>query len=97
MKSVREIYKTGKGPSSSHTMGPERACKVFMEQHPEADEFQVILYGSLAKTGKGHGTDQVIEKTLAPFPPARAKPSGVRASSCESPAARGLFENRPSP
>ena len=68
MKSLVELFKIGRGPSSSHTMGPERACKVFMEQHPEADEFQVILYGSLAKTGKGHGTDQVIEKTLAPFP-----------------------------
>ena len=64
MKSLTELYKIGRGPSSSHTMGPERACKAFMKQYPEANEFRVILYGSLAKTGKGHGTDQVIIKTF---------------------------------
>ena len=64
MKSIREIYKIGKGPSSSHTMGPERAAKLFMEQHPEADSFKVILYGSLSKTGVGHGTDRVLLDTL---------------------------------
>lgn len=68
MKSIREIYKIGKGPSSSHTMGPERAAKLFKTEHPEADRFQVILYGSLSKTGIGHGTDTVIRQTLAPFP-----------------------------
>ena len=64
MKSIREIYKIGKGPSSSHTMGPERAAKRFMERHPQADYFQVILYGSLAKTGVGHGTDRVLRDAL---------------------------------
>lgn len=68
MPSVKEIFKTGRGPSSSHTIGPERACTVFREKHPSADEFRAILYGSLARTGKGHGTDKVIEKTFAPFP-----------------------------
>ncbi len=68
MESLTELYKIGRGPSSSHTMGPERACKVFMAQHAEIDELRVILYGSLAKTGKGHGTDQVIRKTVAPLP-----------------------------
>ncbi len=68
MKSLTELFKIGRGPSSSHTMGPEYACKAFMKQHPEIDAIQVILYGSLAKTGKGHGTDQVIEKTVAPLP-----------------------------
>lgn len=68
MKSLVELFKIGRGPSSSHTMGPERACRTFAEQYPEADGFKVILYGSLAKTGKGHGTDRVIEKTLAPLP-----------------------------
>lgn len=68
MKSIREIYKIGKGPSSSHTMGPERASKLFKEQHPEADSFQVILYGSLSKTGVGHGTDRVVRQVLAPLP-----------------------------
>ncbi len=61
MKSIREIYKIGKGPSSSHTMGPERAAKLFRAQHPEADGFTVILYGSLSKTGVGHGTDRETE------------------------------------
>lgn len=68
MTSVREIYKIGRGPSSSHTIGPERACRVFREKHPEADAFRVVLYGSLARTGEGHGTGRVIEKTFAPLP-----------------------------
>ena len=68
MKSIREIYKIGKGPSSSHTMGPERAARLFREENPQADSFQVILYGSLCKTGVGHGTDRVLRETLAPLP-----------------------------
>ena len=63
MKSIRDIYKIGIGPSSSHTMGPERAAELFLAQHPQADRFQVVLYGSLSKTGVGHGTDRVL-KTL---------------------------------
>ena len=68
MKSIREIYKIGKGPSSSHTMGPERASKLFKAQHPEADAFIITLYGSLSKTGIGHGTDTVIREVLSPIP-----------------------------
>ena len=68
MKSIREIYKIGKGPSSSHTMGPERAAKLFKSENPQADVFQVILYGSLSKTGVGHGTDRVIREVLSPLP-----------------------------
>ncbi|MCD7755826.1 MAG: L-serine ammonia-lyase, iron-sulfur-dependent, subunit alpha [Firmicutes bacterium] len=68
MKSIREIYKVGKGPSSSHTMGPERAAKLFRARNPEADGFRVILYGSLSKTGVGHGTDRVLREVLAPCP-----------------------------
>lgn len=68
MKSIREIYKIGKGPSSSHTMGPERAAKLFRGENPQADAFRVILYGSLSKTGVGHGTDRVLRETLAPLP-----------------------------
>ncbi|MBQ4640993.1 MAG: L-serine ammonia-lyase, iron-sulfur-dependent, subunit alpha [Oscillospiraceae bacterium] len=68
MKSIREIYKVGKGPSSSHTMGPECAAQLFKDAHPEADGFRVILYGSLSKTGVGHGTDRVIRQVLAPLP-----------------------------
>ena len=68
MKSIREIYKIGKGPSSSHTMGPERAAKVFKGQYPQADAYQVTLYGSLSKTGVGHGTDRVVKEVLSPTP-----------------------------
>ena len=68
MKSIRDIYKVGKGPSSSHTMGPERAAKMFKAQNPDADAFRVILYGSLSKTGVGHGTDRVLREVLAPNP-----------------------------
>lgn len=68
MQTMRELYKIGRGPSSSHTIGPEKACKIFKEKNKDADSFKAILYGSLAKTGKGHGTDKVIKTTLAPFP-----------------------------
>lgn len=68
MKSIRDIYKIGKGPSSSHTMGPERAARLFRGEHPEATGFRVVLYGSLAKTGVGHGTDRVLREVLAPLP-----------------------------
>ena len=68
MKSIREIYKIGKGPSSSHTMGPERAAKLFKEKNPDADGFKVILYGSLSATGIGHGTDRVLREVLSPIP-----------------------------
>lgn len=67
MSSVKEIYKIGRGPSSSHTIGPEKACKIFKTKNSTADFFKVVLYGSLAKTGKGHGTDTVIKKTLYPI------------------------------
>ena len=67
MKSIKDIYKIGKGPSSSHTMGPERAAKLFRSQYPQADAFQVILYGSLIKTGVGHGTDTVLLEVLSPI------------------------------
>lgn len=66
MESLTELYKIGAGPSSSHTMGPEKACLIFKDRNRDADDFKVILYGSLSKTGKGHGTDVVIKKTLSP-------------------------------
>ncbi len=68
MKSIRELYKIGKGPSSSHTMGPERAAQIFRKAYPQADAFRVVLYGSLSKTGIGHGTDRVVRDVLAPLP-----------------------------
>ena len=67
MQSLRELYKIGRGPSSSHTMGPERACIEVKKRFPDADSFEVTLYGSLAMTGKGHLTDVVIVNTLAPL------------------------------
>lgn len=60
MESIRELYKIGKGPSSSHTIGPERAAKYFLKKYPDAEKYQVKLYGSLSKTGIGHGTDRVL-------------------------------------
>ncbi|MBR2022930.1 MAG: serine dehydratase, partial [Clostridia bacterium] len=66
MKSLKQLYRIGKGPSSSHTIGPERACKLFLDEHPQADAFRVTLYGSLAKTGVGHGTGEVIASVLHP-------------------------------
>lgn len=68
MQSLTELYKIGRGPSSSHTMGPEKACMLFKEKYDTADRFRVILYGSLAKTGVGHGTDRIVVETLAPIP-----------------------------
>lgn len=64
MKSIREIYNIGYGPSSSHTMGPSRAAGFFVERHPEVEKIRVTLYGSLALTGKGHGTDTAIMKVV---------------------------------
>ncbi len=60
MKSICSVYKTGHGPSSSHTVGPYNAAIRFRKRHPEADEFRVTLYGSLAFTGAGHGTGKAI-------------------------------------
>lgn len=64
MKSIKEIYRIGTGPSSSHTMGPRKAAENFLSRHPEAEAFEVDLYGSLAATGKGHMTDVAILDTL---------------------------------
>ncbi len=64
MKSIRDVFKIGKGPSSSHTMGPERAAKIFKKRNPDAVSFKVILYASLSKTGRGHGTDRVLYERL---------------------------------
>ena len=68
MNSIRELYKIGRGPSSSHTMGPERAARWFRKKYPTATRFTAVLYGSLAKTGKGHRTDYIIEETFSPLP-----------------------------
>ena len=69
MKSIRELYRIGTGPSSSHTMGPRNAARKFAALHPDASSFEVTLYGSLAATGKGHMTDTAILDTLNPVAP----------------------------
>ena len=69
MHSLRELYKIGKGPSSSHTMGPNNAARLFAERHADAARFEVTLYGSLAATGKGHMTDVAILEVLEPIGP----------------------------
>lgn len=71
MKSIKGIYKIGKGPSSSHTMGPQKAAKIFRDRHLDAKKFEVTLYGSLAATGKGHMTDVAIIEVLEPVAPVR--------------------------
>ena len=71
MKSIREIYRIGQGPSSSHTMGPRKAAEAFLARHPEATSFEVTLYGSLAATGKGHMTDVAIMNAFADHAPVR--------------------------
>ena len=68
MKSLKALYKVGRGPSSSHTMGPERACRLFLGEYPQAASFHVILYGSLADTGRGHRTDTACMEAFAPIP-----------------------------
>ncbi len=63
MKSIKEVYKIGIGPSSSHTMGPVKGAKLIKEKHPDCS-FSVTLYGSLALTGVGHGTDRALLECL---------------------------------
>lgn len=69
MKSLKELFRIGIGPSSSHTMGPQRAAKMFLQRNPNAASFEVTLYGSLAATGKGHQTDVAIVGVLSAAAP----------------------------
>ena len=64
MESLKELYRIGRGPSSSHTMAPCRAAEIFLKENPSAGKFNVTLYGSLAATGKGHFTDTGILSIL---------------------------------
>lgn len=68
MDTIKDIYKIGYGPSSSHTMGPRRASEIYKAKHPDAYSVRVTLCGSLAATGKGHLTDKAIEAGLEPIP-----------------------------
>lgn len=81
MKTIKEIFRIGLGPSSSHTMGPRKAAEIFIQRNPDAAKYEVTLYGSLAATGRGHMTDVAISdaipginiiweaKTFLPFHP----------------------------
>ncbi len=64
MQSIKTLYKVGIGPSSSHTMGPQYAAEYVNEKFPDAEFIKVILYGSLALTGEGHGTHKALSSTL---------------------------------
>lgn len=66
MKSLKELYRIGPGPSSSHTLAPQRACILFKQEHPTANHYCARLFGSLALTGKGHHTDSIIMETMKP-------------------------------
>ncbi len=68
MESLRKLYRIGHGPSSSHTMAPQRVASRFKARYPDAVGYRVTLYGSLAATGKGHMTDTALEETFAPVP-----------------------------
>ena len=83
MKSIREIFRIGYGPSSSHTMGPGRAAYYFKEKNPDAERYRVTLYGSLALTGVGHGTDVAIQKMID-------RPDEIPAPSSERDVVRGF-------
>ena len=69
--SVFDMFKIGVGPSSSHTLGPWRAANIFLRSLKEKNilaevqSLEVLLYGSLAKTGKGHGTDVAVQLGLS--------------------------------
>ncbi|MCL2130933.1 MAG: L-serine ammonia-lyase, iron-sulfur-dependent, subunit alpha [Lentimicrobiaceae bacterium] len=69
MESIKEIFRIGNGPSSSHTMGPKKAAELFAQKNPQASRYAVTLYGSLAATGKGHLTDAAILNVLQPVAP----------------------------
>ena len=64
MRSIRELYRVGRGPSSSHTMAPAFAAETFLGKNPDAARYEVTLFGSLAATGKGHMTDVAIASVI---------------------------------
>ena len=64
MDTIKHLFRIGYGPSSSHTMGPQRAAEIFYQKNPNANRYLVTLYGSLAATGKGHMTDKAINDVL---------------------------------
>lgn len=79
--SVFDIFKIGIGPSSSHTIGPWRAAQLFItllkDQGEQVEKIQVNLYGSLAKTGRGHGTDIALMLGLSGHDPVSIDPASI--------------------
>lgn len=67
MLSIKALYNIGRGPSSSHTMGPAKACQLIKERFTYLDRYEVVLYNSFALTGKGHLTEEAITETLHPL------------------------------
>ena len=67
MESLRELFRIGNGPSSSHTMGPKKIVEEFIRRYPSVKSVDVTLFGSLALTGKGHLTDKVIDDVLKDY------------------------------
>jgi L-serine dehydratase len=68
MESIRELFRIGLGPSSSHTMAPRKAAEAFLQRQPDAASYRVTLFGSLAATGRGHLTDQALAEAFQPHP-----------------------------
>ena len=67
MKSIKELFRIGNGPSSSHTIGPKNACLKFIERYSDVTNIVVTLYGSLALTGEGHSTDKIVKSVLKDY------------------------------
>ena len=91
MEGIATLYKIGRGPSSSHTLGPSRGAELFLSRYPEAASFRADLYGSLAATGKGHMTDLALSDVLGkerleivwfPDEELSGHPNGMRLSAC---------------
>ncbi|MCI9292895.1 MAG: L-serine ammonia-lyase [Erysipelotrichaceae bacterium] len=68
MKSLKELFRIGPGPSSSHTLGPQRAARMFQKETRFATRYEAVLFGSLALTGKGHQSDTIIKAVFSPIP-----------------------------
>ena len=64
MVTIKQLYKIGPGPSSSHTMGPKNAVEYILNRYPSADYVKMTFFGSLACTGKGHLSDYIADKTF---------------------------------
>lgn len=97
MESLKELYKVGNGPSSSHTMGPKKAAERFAQRCAGADAYRVTLYGSLAATGRGHLTDVAIRSVLEPAAPTEIvwKPETVLPFHPNGMLFEGLKQGRP--